>query len=337
MKAEIQKVLEMNKSGTITDEQAAALLEELARKEKKSGTRHQESPASERPFYFGKPFADLIHNTLNSALGGLAPQSSDADGNNVHMSKLESPFGKDFVFTGNTLSLSSVTRLELNSAEMSHTSVTASKLDRVRVTEGKFSGCSVNSSSMDRIDILRSSVEGVSVNAAKFSRLTVANDSQIRGLKVEGSNFKVAELTAGSEWSDSAIVASEASKIVLSGSKLTGCRFDASQVSDLKLEGSRLDGLTIQTLRMDQIEFVGCEFSRVTMTGSDSWRWHDLSKTRFENCKLEGVRFSDCRMKNTIIRNVTLNEVGVRGTDFSGMTIDGNEAFLRAAGLGSGS
>ena len=163
MKAEIHQVLKMNKEGTLTDDQAAELLAELAHKEAREeadtgGNRARGNDGGRGPFTsrnwegaFVEPLLDKMNTTVKYALdaafgwdkspggAGMAAEGHQGEaferggggqsGNNrIHMSRFEMPAGKDHVFTGNTVRMSSVKDMRLDRAEMIDNTIDMSKV-----------------------------------------------------------------------------------------------------------------------------------------------------------------------------------------------------------------
>src|SRR4051794_31882286 len=125
MKEHIQKILEMNKSGALTDEQAALLIEELfPASEAKSGPRRAEG--------FGQTAKDIMETIASSMRGrssvvtGVFP--SDLKENDVSMSRVDVESGEGSVFKDNAISMSEVSDFELKSSQFTSNTVSSSRL-----------------------------------------------------------------------------------------------------------------------------------------------------------------------------------------------------------------
>src|SRR5689334_2120311 len=106
MKDEIRKVLEMTKSGALNEEQGAALIEELMKKEAKSSANPRsygpQGPQGTGWFAgMGSMVADIIRGATSFSTADGAIGAKDSKRNEISMSKLDSPSGSDFVFEGN--------------------------------------------------------------------------------------------------------------------------------------------------------------------------------------------------------------------------------------------
>ena len=183
MKDEIQQVLKMNKEGTLTDEQATELIAELAQKDQQQarenfGTRDWDRSG------FVEPLMSKMNTTVKHALdaafgwrhpgapggmGGHGPAGfqgeafAEPDQNAIHMSRFDTPAGKDHVFTGNAVRMSSVKDVRLERAEMTRNTIDMSKVHDFSVRDGKVSGCEIRASSVEDWNIDGAVASGVSV------------------------------------------------------------------------------------------------------------------------------------------------------------------------------
>ena len=101
------------------------------------------------------------------------------------------------------------------------------------------------------------------------------------------------------------------------------------------------DRLTISSTRVSDLTIAGggdgptCAYRRDSggIAGIGSGRESSLAETTFENCTLNNCEFAGCTFRRTTLRNLKLSNLSVRNIDFTGQTLDTEEAFRRAAGL----
>ncbi|GEM_PF-6299686 len=358
MKIEIQQVLKMNKDGILTDEQAADLLAELA----KSGPNSRTAPGFEwNEADLVKPLVSKVNSTLKTALdatfGGASAiglfagaQTSSAfggttfggadrnfgsksDGTNaIHMSKFDAPRGESFVFQGNTIRMSSVKELSLDRSEMTGNTIDMSKVEEMILREARLVDSEMRASSVEEWRLSNSTVSGLSVQGSKVHEFAASADCVLDGMRIQGSSFK--EFTAmdhvrvnGMMFNGAAV-----SELALRRSEVAGAEFQASRISDLSIEDSQVRNTLMRGTVVHKTVLAHCRFDDVLFSGLEKWGWkkRGLENVRFENCNLNKVLFSDCRLSKTILKNLSLNNQKFQDLDLTGLTLDGNDAFLAA-------
>lgn len=362
IKAEIQQILKMNKDGVLTDEQAADLLAELTRKEAEPASGKSGNGGS-WDGSFVEPILSKVNTTVKYALdaafgwdkpgagsGGSASGyrgeayeggygetgSGGLSGNNhIHMSRFDFPTGKEHTFTGNTVRMSSVKDMRLDRAEMIDNTIDMSKASDFSVKDGKLIGCEIRASSTEDWNVEGGTVRALSINGSKVSDFRCSGGSVVRGVRVHGASVRDFRVVENSKVAELLINATAISDWNVARSGISGSEIQSSHIAGLALEDCEAKDLMLRLTSFKRVVFKGCTLTDAVFTGSDRWSWkrQGLKNVRFENCRLEKALFTDCRLVDVTLRNITLKDRRFRGLDLSGMVIDGNEAFLKAAGL----
>ncbi len=343
MKEEIRRILEMVKAGTLTDEQATALLAELSSPPRRDDAERSSRRTARRSDGVIEPLFSLLRNTVSGAMdamsSGLGATSSlggvfasDLKDNAVHMSRCDSPNGSDYVFKGNSVRMSSVTDVSLDHAEMKDNRFDASKIESLKISQGEMSDCDVVASAFDHVVIDSGHLVGSEVSSSKCTRLTLCGDSTWEQVRLRGGAFKEIVVGAGSHWRD----------LSVAGAHVGGLASNASLLEDVELQGVHLTDITFdrtewrnvlaRAIRMARTTFVDCAFDDVLLAAGEAWSWKKcgFEDVRMEACKLNKVLFSDCRFVRVVIRNVDITDLKLKGVELTDATLDGNEAFLAA-------
>ena len=327
----LKQILEMSRAGTITDEQAAALIQELTRDEPR---RMGESPTGH------PPFASFIHSTVNRVLDHTADVArafhggpvSDGHGNELHLSHVDQPRGMGFIFRSNQLRMSKVTDLKFEQAEMSGNKVDATRLDEVRLSASRLVDSEFNSSSLTELRLATSEIQDLGFISSKGAELTLSNGSAIRSVRINCSVVKELRLLDETTWEKGTVEHSVMVDLVLRNATLTSCEFREMKMKDVLFENSTWKAVGLAEVGIDRTVFLNSRLEEVTVVSSGHcpWKKRDWSKLRVENCQFRQISFTDCRLADTILRDITLEGLTLNGLDLSHQTLVGNDAFLRA-------
>jgi uncharacterized protein YjbI with pentapeptide repeats len=321
MRQDIQKVLDMNKAGTITDDQAAELVEELIR----STTPKKTEPRSMLGSMVGM-LSDIGGGRMTSKVDGMF--ASDLNDNAFSMSRVEAITGEGWVFKRNSLKMSSVTGLVLNQAEMADNVVHMSHLADVTVRDGLFTGNEISASSVEAISIDGSELCRSTIQNSNYQQVTLKDESVLRDVQWNGSSIRELELVRGSVLGDSHLVAMQGHTIRLTSSELRHWKVEGAGLDEIQFEESRLDEILVRSVRLHHVKFVGSTFKDVLFSGGEKWKKFGLDEVCFENCQIDRGLFSECHWKGVTIKDVTLSNVRVMGIRLVNQTICGNEEFL---------
>jgi uncharacterized protein YjbI with pentapeptide repeats len=341
MHDEIRRVLKMNKEGTLTDAQAAELLSELARPQGRAAGRDWERTGLVEPIL--SKVNDTLKYALDSAFawdaGGARGYQGKAwtgsgERNSIHMSRFEYPEGEDIVFSGNSVRMSSVKDLRLERAEMTGNTIDMSKADDLRVVDGRLKGCEIRASSVDEWRVEGATLEGVSIQGSRVAAFHCAGGSELGRLRIQGASLKALRVAEGSVIADTLITGSSAADVRIARTRLRDSEIQNSALSDVAWEDGEARNLMVRGLCAKQTVFAACAFEDAVFTADPKWSWkkHGFKDVRFERCSFERVLFSNCRITDCVIRNVTLKDRQFRDLDLSGLRIDGEAEFLKAAG-----
>ncbi|MDB5102961.1 MAG: hypothetical protein JWP91_650 [Fibrobacteres bacterium] len=262
------------------------------------------------------------------ATGGLSGN------NHVHMSRFDLPTGKEHTFTGNTIRMSSVKDMRLDRAEMIDNTIDMSKAADFSVKDGKVIGCEIRASATEDWSVEGATVRGLAINGSKVADFHCAGGSVVRGVRVQGASIKNFRVADNSKVADLLINATAVSDLNLVRTGVSGSEIQSSHIAAVSLEDCEAKDLMVRLTSLKRVAFKGCGLTDVVFTGSDRWSWkkQGLKDVRFENCRMDKVLFTDCRLVDVTLRNVTLKDRQFRDLNLSGLVIDGDEAFLKAAG-----
>jgi uncharacterized protein YjbI with pentapeptide repeats len=251
------------------------------------------------------------------------------------------------------VNVSKVAGLTLNQAEICGNNVNASKIAHVAITRGRFNQCEVNGSSVSHItiegpativaegqstDIPATGIRGVVFNASKFSRVKLANASALDACNIMASAIKDWDLADMATLRDSRI----------NDSHVAGLRLTHATVAQATIDRCNIQLLTVRDATVNRLSLAAIKTTGLTIAGGT---WQDVKLRRnpsgmgaggreclvqealFENCTLTNCDFAGCTFRRTTLRNLNLTGVTVRNVDFTGQTLETEEAFRRAAGL----
>jgi len=124
------------------------------------------------------------------------------------------------------------------------------------------------------------------------------------------------------------------SDVQFRGTALEHARASEARISDVSFVQCAIDGFSLRRVKILDAEILRSRLKDVELRGTGGgWRAPGVFDTRIEDCAWTGVVFENCRFKDAVIKNVTLSGVTIADVEFTG-TLDGDEAFRKAAGLG---
>jgi uncharacterized protein YjbI with pentapeptide repeats len=341
MKEQIQQVLKMNKEGKLTDEQAAELLAELAKPDAKRGAGRDWERGG-----ILEPLVSKVNETLRSALDSAFAWDEGARGyqgeawtgpsgrNSIHMSRFDYPEGKDIVFAGNVIRMSSVKDLRMERSGMEGNTIDMSKADDLRLKDARLKDCEIRASSLDDWHLDGAVLEAISVQGSRVADLQGSGGSEARKARIQGASLKDLRIAEGTRVRDLLVNGSSLSGLRLARTELEASEILNSALADFSLAGCRARNLMIRSLSAKHAAFADCALTDVVFAAEAKWAWkkHGLKDVRFEGCTFGKVLFADCRLADCEIRNVALEDRRFRNLDLAGLRIDGTEAFLKAVG-----
>lgn len=314
MRNEIQKILEMQSSGKISQDQATELLialhEQTAQQMAEGTSNTNEPKASVQPGPRTESIEDrfekrvetnvehllegvggliekVVHSALSDGLSGLnvkingrGSKVTASDDNRFVASKIEVPIAA-CDFSDNHFNLSTATHLDFDAqSEFTDNRVQASTLTGLTLRQGTMTDTSINGSSLDQV---------------------VLDDSLINDTKINGSKVVGLELHNDSEWNDTT---------------LNGCNFKEVQLHHSQFQDLSLHGTTLSKTTFENVEFSDLALKAVQM-----------SDCKWSNCEIDDAAISNCTFKNCEIRNVEWSDFSLANVDFSDQVLDGTEAF----------
>ncbi len=320
LREEIQKVLELNKAGKLTDDQAADLLTELSEKSSSRGPAQAE-PAPVQPEQ-GPSFSasgsgaasatldrgsieDLVRDVVGAALKGLGAarehgEAAETEKSGEDEAGHESPWNRHHDHWNRK-------RHHHRGRWMHGCRDNHAHLSRVVEPKGEsfeFADNQMHLSSVTEITLNRAQMKDNSINASRISRLTI-EDGRMLDCQVHGSSVDTLSLQA-SQLEDSSFHGSKWTRVSLeNGSVMKDCELNGSAIKELKLASATT---------WNNVEANGSHISEVTVEGS---LFHDVemngvsfSEVRFQGCKLHDFKIQGLSVRKSSFVNADLHDVG---------------------------
>lgn len=321
MKSELERILSMTKAGTIDEAQAAQLIEALQMKA-------PERPVSKPSSILGDVL-DAVRSAMDGTNSTTGVRASELEANELSMSRIRLLDGRDHVFEGNTVSMSSIDRLVLTESEFRNNVLRSTRFDDGALHASKLLGSQFMSASVEGLRVDRSQIDRLQVSSSSLDQLHLSNEALLREVQVRSSSLKKVALTA-STIANVALSGVHLQNLSLDGSELMDGHVSGAHVSDLTLTRSRWLTTFLRIIRLDEVEVVDSVFNDVLFSGSESWRKKGFEKVRFEGCTFGKVVFSECRFKNVTIKDVQLTDLTIDGVQLSDCEITGTTEFRKA-------
>jgi len=337
----MKQILEMVRAGTLTDEQAAALLAEI-------GGSGAATPARESAGETGAGRPVDMGSLLSNSIGRLF--AGDALHNRMKGSNVESPEGVDYVFKDNEIVMSNLRGILLRRASFERNRLTASNVKEILVEDGALADGSLKMSNLKEVSIRSSSARGLALTASNIRELVMKNRSLLEGIELRASSIREWTLDEGSvealdlkessmkdvsvsksSWRRSSVQFASMADLRLSGADLHETQFLACELRDFLIEDSQIRSSLFHSLPAKDMAFRGCRFDDVHLITGDGWRRQKYESVAFEACQFKRVLFSNCRFEKVVFSNITAENVQLEGVVLKNQRIDGNEAFLRLA------
>jgi uncharacterized protein YjbI with pentapeptide repeats len=355
MKAEILQILQMQKDGKLTQDQAAELLAMLAdparekdRSTERQGAQGPQAAAREAGGGMSSAAAATLHSLVDTAVsvgatvgraatvwGGelVGMVHREESGNTLTLSKVEPPAGDGYTFKSNAFNVSKVSRLTLNGSEFANNTVNASDLSHVTLTRGRLSQCNFASSSVSRVtvegppapgggdlvaagSVLLGGIRGSTFNATKFVRVRLAEGSQLEACTFQAAVVKELDLTGGAVVRDGRV----------NGSTLTASRFEGGTAAGLTVERSTVQGLAVKGAALDGVTLQCTRVAETTVTGGT---WTNVKFRRDalglgsggRDSSLQEATFEDCTLTDCDFVGCTFRRTTLRGVRLTGVTV----------------
>jgi len=228
-----------------------------------------------------------------------------------------------------------IRKVRLERSRMTGSHINASKLEELRLVDSALVDARIHASSVEDLALDHSEILGLEVFTSKCSKIALSGGSTLEAVKFRACSVKDLMLAGGSAWRTSQANAASLSAVRLDHSEIVDAELNGVQLSDVSLEGCHWHTLISRGLKWQDAAFVRTDLEDVHFSAGDEWsgRRRPWIGVRVEDCHLTKVHFADCELTGTTLRNLTLSEAKLRGLNLSGLTLDGNEAFERAASL----
>ncbi len=327
MKAQIQQVLDMNKSGVLTDEQTAEMIAALA-------SPIAPPPAAGRPKAWTSSLFQSLTGSLHAAwrsadVHGVYP--SELRENDVRMSRVDVNDSHNYTFRGNKVRMSSVV-LALQTAEFTGSVIGGSQLEVLTVRNGAVRALEVQGSALESAEVTDSVLSDLRIRASELTKLQVAAQSEMQRVRIGASEIKGLHLHGGAAWLDVRLDGVQVNTWDVDASTLEDVEIDASQLCRIALLGTTWRTCLVRSARLVDVTLQGCRLENVLITSSDGWRKRGIDGVTMEACTMEQVLLDDCNFRGTTFKNVHVQGVQARRIELGAVTIDGTDAFLHAIG-----
>lgn len=285
-------------------------------------------------------------------------------GNTITLSKVDSPTGDRYSFRANSLNVSKLTGVSLNDAEFANNSINASRITAVSITRGKFSQNDVAGSSLNGLTLEgapgapttpetapdtaalatapapgpHAALRGATFNASKIARVRLLGGSTLDACTFLTTVVKDLELAENSTFRDSRVIDSMIHTSRLERSSLANLAIERSQLQSLIVRDSILDRVALHATRLDEVTInhstlTNTRFRRFALGSGVGSRESTLQESTLDHTSLTDCDFLGCTFRRTTLRNLALTGLTIRNVDFTGLTLDSEEAFRKAAGL----
>jgi uncharacterized protein YjbI with pentapeptide repeats len=300
MDDKIRKIMEMNKSGKISDDQTAKLLSALTTENEKSSGRIGPGTATpdelHREAYQTTTTQPGLHGVLRDALQGLKSVptvisdllSNHGAGQQSGTFEAETYVGaegSDSTTKGNSMYSSDVGDITLTRGEFANNTFSATRFHGMELVDGRMAHCSIKGAAISKISLQDAQLEKSSFTGAHVSGLTVQRTQVIH------------------------------------------CSFNGSRIDDWQVEDSDLNDCSFNSANLAQVEISkGCKLRDLSMNGIDgqnvlfrqstfrhvNFNNVDLDNSQFDEAVFEHVSFSGHNQSQTLFRRVTLKDVKFR-------------------------
>ena len=230
MKEEIQKIMEMNKQGKISDEQMVELLEALSGNDNKS----QQSKAAGDVDDIISGMGGIFKN-ISQKLDGISFIGDQDFGNSSTMSKIK--FKQNPNIKDNSFNLCKAEDIEVDStSKFEGNSLNAGNLSEISLTQNSLIfDCSINASHVSKLALTESRFSDVQLNASKVKNITLMSSAFI-GCQFNATNFDNCQFEN-----------CELENITFNKAKFKDVVLKNIRISNRELNLDKLDGKVIET------------------------------------------------------------------------------------------
>ena len=283
MRQEIRRILEMNKAGTITDDQATELLAAI----------NEPSPTSD------------------------APMPTNIFDTRSILSKVDQVEGSEFTFNENSINVSAVSKIRLRKSQMCDNSINASKVSDFNLIEAEFNDCSINGSALEEFEIKHGHITDVGFQGSKVSRVTLTDQCAIEDASFQGCAIKNLAIKSQSRIQDAKFAGFNGADIELINSSIVDFKVEAGALHNLKMKNSHWQDVGLQAIRFEDVEFIDSSLRDCMILGRDRKK-----NVGFENVKFQSSSFQDVKFKNCSFKNVTFVEIHARDLKLEDLHIE---------------
>ncbi len=354
MKDEIKRILEMYREGRLSMEEVEALIDALNDREdhrkergRSGGKEEPDTPEQGDTKFdsfdsvFGKEFGEAMAgfgswfggNIKSNVARAVGPKTWGDKSNRMTMSKAEPPVSDASTCSGNSISVSHLSGIELKEASFCNNVFSASKARRFRIIHGSYNRNALQGGALEDVRVVEGAIEDTAINGTKSSSIHLAS-STIRKNSWSGTSIKDLYLKNDSHLHDSSLSGVSLRKILLENSRLEECAFTGLHLRDVSIQESKLIRWKLSGLSIQRSSILRSEMNDVAFVASNrpfsEWRIKGLT---IEEMKMDGCRFANCGFSGTKLIGFCLKDLNLTNVDFSDRTITSLHEFLRIADI----
>jgi uncharacterized protein YjbI with pentapeptide repeats len=318
MKAEIERILEMHKTGTLSSDQAAELIRELG------GSESEKS--------YEKSFTEKIMETVSKVSDHFHTFHNGSEGeNSMVASKIISPRGERFSFTGNRFTTSHAQELIFVDSQFENNKTLNTHLESLSLKNSSYTASSFVNTHVKDIRVDRSEIKELNAGNTEIRGLSLRSESSIVHTKFQASSLHEISLEDDSEITDCDWNCIAIEDLKLQNGKIIESEFFGAKIKDVKFLQSSWMGVTIRKIKIKDVILDRSHFTETVLTADMKWKKSSLEDVRFENVFLKKVIFSNCTFQDVVFKNITQENLRLTDLKLKDAVIDGDEAFLKLA------
>jgi uncharacterized protein YjbI with pentapeptide repeats len=353
MNDQILKIMEMNRDGKISDDQAAQLLSALAEGGPTPATGRAPPPASHQSHDDGgqddrhmrggaaglSNLGTVIADFMQDKIGAVKNRTIDFNGES-HL------VDDDSRCEDNTMYGSDVGDVQLQKAEFCQNTLNATRFNNVTIKRGRMSSCNIKGAAVDGVSVTDGQLEKSSFTGAHIANFAIEG-TRVAHCSFTGSRIDEWNIT-GSQVGDSSFNCVNLAEVEVSnGSEIQDLSMNGVNGTNVVIHHSHFRHVNFSSITLERVQFDKAELEHVTFSG------HVQSQTVFrrvllrdakfrlregigslvgfklEDMEVKNCNFVNCDFEGCTMRGFTLEDVACENVDFMNRTIENLQDFLR--------
>ena len=352
MNDQILKIMEMNRDGKISDDQAAQLLAALTEGGTPvSGNGRPAAPSApatpdayeQRSRRASVPglsnLGTVIAGFMQEKMGAVKNRTIDFNGE-PHL------VDDDSRCEDNTMYGSDVGDVTLQKAEFCQNTLNATRFNNVMIKRGRMSSCNIKGAAVDGVSVTDGQLEKSSFTGAHVAGFA------IEGTRVAHCSFTGSRIddwnVSGSQVGDSSFNCVNLSEVEVSnGSEIQDLSMNGVDGNNVVIHHSHFRHVNMNSVRLERVQFDKAELEHVTFSGHEQsqtvfrrvllrdvkFRLREglgsLARFKLEDMEVKNCNFVNCDFEGCTMRGFILEDVACENVDFMDRTIETLQDFLR--------